>query len=43
MPLPMPIETDEIKSDFKKGVLTLTLPKMEDAPKRSVKVQLPES
>ena len=42
VPLPMPIKTDEIKSDFKKGVLTLTLPKMEDAPKKSVKVQLPE-
>ncbi len=33
--LPMPIKTDEIKSDFKKGVLTLTLPKVEDAPKKS--------
>ena len=41
--LPMPIKTDEIKSDFTKGVLTLTLPKVEDAPKKSVKVKLPES
>ena len=43
IPLPMPIKTDEIKSDFKKGVLTLTLPKVEDAPKKSVKVKLEES
>lgn len=43
IPLPMPVKTDEIKSDFTKGVLTLTLPKMEDAPKKSVKVKLPES
>ena len=41
--LPMPIKTDEIKSDFTKGVLTLTLPKVKDAPKKSVKVKLPES
>jgi HSP20 family protein len=39
----MPIKTDEIKSDFKKGVLTLTLPKVDNAPKKSVKVQLPDS
>ncbi len=43
IPLPMAIKTDEIKSDFQKGVLTLTLPKMEDVPKKSVKVKLPES
>ncbi len=40
IPLPVAIKTDEIKSDFKKGVLTLTLPKLEDAPKKSVKVKL---
>lgn len=43
VPLPVAIKTDEIKSDFKKGVLTLTLPKVEDAPKKTVKVKLPES
>jgi HSP20 family protein len=42
IPLPMPIKTDEIKSDFKKGVLTLTLPKVDNAAKKSVKVQLPD-
>lgn len=40
--LPVSVKTDDIKSDFKKGVLTLTLPKVEDAPKKSVKVQLPD-
>lgn len=43
IPLPMAIKTDEIKSDFKKGVLTLNLPKVDNAPKKSVKVQLPDS
>lgn len=43
IPLPMAIKTDEINSDFKKGVLTLTLPKVEDAPKKSVKVKLANS
>ena len=42
IPLPMAIKTDDIKSDFQKGVLTLTLPKLENAPKKSVKVKLPE-
>jgi HSP20 family protein len=40
IPLPVAIKTDEIKSDFTKGVLTLTLPKLEDAPKKSVKINL---
>ena len=40
VPLPMAIKTDQIKSDFKHGVLTLTLPKLEDAPKKVVKVNL---
>lgn len=39
----MTIKTDEIKSNFKKGVLTLTLPKVKDAPKKSVKVNLNNS
>ena len=43
VPLPMPIKTDHIKSDFKHGVLTLTLPKVEDAPKKVVKVNLEDS
>ncbi len=43
IPLPMPIKTDQIKSEFKHGVLTLTMPKVEDAPKKVVKVKLEDS
>ena len=43
IPLPMAIKTDAIKSDFKHGVLTLTLPKLEDAPTKVVKVNLEDS
>ena len=40
VPLPLPIKTDKIKSDFKHGILTLTMPKIEAAPKKVVKVNL---
>ena len=40
IPLPMYINTDEIKSDFKHGILTLTMPKLKDESKKAVKVQL---
>lgn len=40
IPLPVVIKTDAIKSDFKHGVLTLTLPKVGDLPKKVVKVDL---
>jgi HSP20 family protein len=43
IPLPMAIKTDAIKSDFKHGVLTLTLPKVENMPKKVVKVNLGDS
>ncbi len=43
VPLPMPIRTDEIKSEFKHGILTLTMPKVEEAPKKVVKVHLEDS
>ncbi len=43
VPLPMPIKTDEIKSDFKHGILTLNMPKVEAAPKKVVKVNLEDS
>jgi HSP20 family protein len=43
IPLPMVIKTDAIKSDFKHGVLTLTLPKVENMPKKVVKVNLGDS
>ena len=41
--LPMPIKTDQIKSDFQHGVLTLTMPKMKAEPKKVVKVNLEDS
>ena len=43
IPLPMHIKTDEIKSDFKHGILTLTMLKLKDEPKKAVKVQLKDS
>ena len=43
IPLPMPIKTESIKSEFKGGILTLTLPKLETEPKKVVKVHLEDS
>ena len=43
IPLPMPIQTDEIKSEFKHGILILTMTKVENAPKKVVKVKLEDS
>ena len=43
VPLPIPIKTDEIKSEFKQGILTLTLPKVEEVPKKVVKINLEDS
>lgn len=40
VPLPMAIKTDGIKSEFKDGILRLTLPKLETEPKKVVKVNL---
>ncbi len=43
VPLPMHVETEQIKSEFKHGILTLTMPKLKDEPKKAVKVQLKDS
>jgi HSP20 family protein len=43
IPLPVVIKTDAIKSDFKHGILTLTLPKVENMAKKVVKVNLEDS
>ncbi len=43
IPLPMPIKTDGIKSEFKHGILTITMPKAEETPKKVVKVNLEDS
>lgn len=38
--LPVPIDNDKIEANFKDGILTLTLPKAEEARNRVVKVSL---
>lgn len=43
IPLPMLIKTDAIKSEFKHGILTLTMPKVETTAKKAVKVNLQAS
>jgi HSP20 family protein len=40
IPLPTPIQMENVKSEYKNGVLYLTLPKLEEGKKRSVKVNL---
>jgi HSP20 family protein len=38
--LPFPVQNDKVEADFSDGVLTLTLPKVEEAVNRVVKVNL---
>ena len=38
LPLPSGVETDKTKAKFKNGVLTLTMPKSEEAKTRSIKI-----
>ncbi|MEO8132190.1 MAG: Hsp20/alpha crystallin family protein [Bryobacteraceae bacterium] len=38
--LPNTVDVEKVKADFKNGVLTVTLPKMEIAKPRSVKVEI---
>jgi HSP20 family protein len=40
MRLPVSVKNNEAKSEFKDGVLTLTLPKSEEARRKVVKVEL---
>lgn len=42
IPLPVPVQNDQVKADFTNGVLTLTLPKVEAAKNRVVKLNLAE-
>lgn len=40
IPLPRSIQTEKIDSKFKNGILTLTMPKIKEEPKKVVKVNL---
>lgn len=41
--LPIPVENDRVKADFKNGILTLTLPKAEEVRRQVFKVNLEDS
>lgn len=43
IPLPVAVKNDQVKADFTNGILTLTLPKVEAATNRVVKLDLTES
>jgi len=38
IPLPVPIQNEQVKAEFKNGVLTLTLPKVTEARRTVVKL-----
>ena len=40
IPLPTPVQNDNVAAEFKDGVLTLTLPKLEEMQHKAVKVDL---
>lgn len=43
IPLPVPIENDQVQAEFKNGILTLTLPKAEEVRRKVVKINLADS
>jgi len=43
IPLPVPVHHDQVQAEFKNGILTLTLPKVEEARRRVVKIDLGHS
>ncbi len=43
IPLPVPIQNDQVKADFRNGVLTLTMPKVTEARRTVVKLNLADS
>ncbi|HAA31406.1 MAG TPA: molecular chaperone [Cyanobacteria bacterium UBA8553] len=43
IPLPVAVKNDQVQADFTNGILTLTLPKVESAKNRVVKLNLVES
>ena len=42
IPLPVPVQNDQVKAEFTNGILTLTLPKLESVKNRVVKLNLTE-
>lgn len=40
IPLPVHVKNDQVQAEFKNGILTLTLPKVEEAQRRVVKINL---
>lgn len=40
IPLPVPIKNDQVQAEFKNGILTLTLPKAEEARQKLVRINL---
>ncbi|OUL25529.1 Hsp20/alpha crystallin family protein [Nostoc sp. 106C] len=43
VPLPVPIQNDRVQAEFKNGILTLTLPKVEEVKQKVVKINLAEN
>jgi HSP20 family protein len=43
IPLPSRIHNDQIRSEFKDGILTLTMPKLEPEARKTVKISLADS
>nr|MBW4577561.1 Hsp20/alpha crystallin family protein [Aphanothece sp. CMT-3BRIN-NPC111] len=43
IPLPVHVQNDRVQAEFKNGILTLTLPKVENAQRRVVRINLGES
>ena len=43
VPLPVHVQNDRVQAEFKNGILTLTLPKVEQAQRRVVKINLGEN
>ncbi|OUL18601.1 molecular chaperone [Nostoc sp. RF31YmG] len=41
--LPVPIQNDRVQAEFKNGILTLTLPKVEEVKQKVVKINLAEN
>lgn len=41
--LPVPVENDKVEAEFKNGILTLTIPKAEEARNKVVKVNVVDS